>query len=231
MIRRSWRDRASGSTSAAPFAGRTSRIALARVLGLVGIALYNWWIVVAVQGRLLTSTDAFFSDLEAVGRPDANVLQNLDLIAGLTLLAALLLRGSRGPRGRRSEWKWLIAFSVAAGFGGRFAYACAEGLSARCRSAEWHFRLPPHHYIHVVVGVVEFAAATFSVYLAWQRTRAQRTVLARGVKSIGVALLVGYPLLGIAYLSDRLGAYFEPIFFVGFSLMVAIELFERTERH
>jgi hypothetical protein len=228
MIRRNWRDRASGSIGA-PFAGRSARIALARVLGLVGIALYNWWIVVAVQGRLLTNTDAFFSDLEAVGRPDANVLQNLDLIAGVILLAAFLLRGSRGPRGARSEWKWLVIFSIAAGFGGRFAYACAEGLSASCRSAEWHLRLPAHHYIHVVVGVVEFAAATFSVYLAWRRTRMQRTAIALGIKSIGVALLVGYPLLGVAYLSDRLGAYFEPIFFVSFSLVAAIELFERTE--
>jgi hypothetical protein len=230
MIRRSGRDRASGSSGGAPFAGRASRIALARVLVLVGIALYNWWIVVAVQGRLLTNSDEFFSDLEAVGRPDANVLQNLDFIAGLTLLAALLLRGSRGPPGARCDMKWDGVFSIATGLGGRFAYACSEGLIASCRSAEWHLRLPAHHYVHVVVGIVEFAAATFSVYLAWQRTRTQRTAIALGVKSIGVSLLVGYPLLAVAYLSDGLGAYFEPIFFVSFSLMVAIELFERSER-
>jgi hypothetical protein len=30
----------------------------------------------------------------------------------------------------------------------------------------------------------------------------------------------------VAYLSDRLGAFVEPVFFVCFSLMVAVELFE-----
>ena len=99
-------------------------------VGAVGIALYNWWIPVALSGRLLTTPDELFSDLEASGRPDATLLQHLDLAAGLVLLAALLLRGPIGRGGRRSEWPWLLAFAVSGAVGGQFAYACPEGISA-----------------------------------------------------------------------------------------------------
>ena len=79
---------------------------------------------------------------------------------GSCWLLALLLRGPT-PKGR----------SVASGSGwwrsrrpgrtgGRYTYACAEGLSAACRSMEWHLRLPVHHYVHVVSGIAEFATLT-----------------------------------------------------------------------
>jgi hypothetical protein len=203
---------------------------VAQLLGLVGIVLYNWWVWVVVATNLLTNTDAFFSDLEATGRPDASLFQHLDLAAGLVMLAAFLLRGPWGPEGKRKEWRWLLLFSVAGAVGGHFAYACPEGLSETCRSNEWHLRLPLHHYLHVVSGIIEFAAITIAVYLAWQRTREHRDWAARGVKGVAVAMMIGYPLLAIAYLTDRFGAFVEPIFFTGFSIMVAIELLEPKRR-
>ena len=216
------------ASDATPFAPRfTAAVVLAEVLGLVGIALYNWWVYVAATGNLMRSSDEFFSDLEAVGRPDAALLQHLDLAAGLVLLTALLLRGPRGPLGRRSEWIWLVAFSVSGAIGGHFAYACQEGLSAACRSDEWHLQLPLHHYLHVVSGVVEFATVTLAVFLMRKRTLHQSTVVARVVASVWWTLLVAYPLLGAAYLSDRFGAYIEPVFFLCFSAIVAIEILER----
>lgn len=208
------------------FSRRSSRVLFGRILGVLGLAIYNWWIVVASNSHLLTGSDELFSDLEAFGRPDANLLQRLDLVAGLTLLAALLLRGPSGRLGPRPEWKWLVGFSAAAALGGQFAYACSEGLSAVCRRAEWHLQLPFHHYVHVLSGVVEFAAATMAIYLAGKRTRGQRTLAARAIKWIAVTLLVAYPLLGVCYVSDRFGAFVEPVFFVCFSTVVAIELFE-----
>jgi hypothetical protein len=42
------------------------------------------------------------------------------------------------------------------------------------------------------------------------------------------AALIAYPLLGAAYLTDRLGGIMEAVFFAGFSLMVATQLAERT---
>ena len=156
-------------------AGRPGCRALApagrRGVGVVGIALYNWWIPVAFDRHLMSSPDELFSDLEATGRPDAALLQHLDLAAGIVLLAALLLRGAVGRSGRRAEWPWLVAFAVAGAVGGQFSYACPEGLSASCRAAEWRLALPHHHYVHVFAGIAEFVFGTVAVYLAWQRTR------------------------------------------------------------
>ena len=208
----------------------TLRVGLSQLLGLAGIVLYNWWVYVLVATTVLTSTDEFFSDLEATGRPDAALFQHLDLAAGIVMVAAFLLRGPWGPNGKRREWRWLVVFAVAGAIGGHYSYSCPEGLSAACRSAEWHLRLPLHHYLHVVSGVIEFATMTAAVYFAWRRTRSDGGWVALAVKWSGVALLVGYPLLAIAYLADEFGAIVEPVFFVAFSVMVFVELFEPSKK-
>ena len=205
----------------------TTTIILAEVLGLVGIALYNWWVYVAVAGHEMRSGGEFFSDLEASGRPDASMLQHLDLAAGIVLLAALLLRGPRGPLGRRPEWIWLVAFTICGAIGGHFAYACQEGLSATCRRAEWHLQLPLHHYLHVVSGLLEFATMTVAVSLMRKRTRDYASGVARLARTVWRTLLVAYPVLAVAYLSDRFGAFIEPVFFICFSAIVAAEILER----
>jgi hypothetical protein len=203
---------------------------VAQFLGLVGIVLYNWWVWVIVATNLLVSTDEFFSDLEATGRPDATLFSHFDLAAGIVMFVAFLVRGPWGPKGKRNEWRWLLLFAAAGAVGGHFSYACPEGLSAACRSAEWHLRLPLHHYLHVFSGIIEFATMTTAVFLAWKRTRDDSGWVSRSVKGVGVAMLIGYPLLGVAYLTDRFGAFVEPIFFVCFSVMVAIELLEPRRR-
>jgi hypothetical protein len=210
--------------------GDSVRIFVARFLGLVGIVFYNWWVWVLVATNLLGSTDEFFSDLEATGRHDATLFQHFDLAAGLVMLVAFLLRGPWGPTGKRKEWRWLLLFAVAGTVGGHYGYACPEGLSAACRNAEWHLRLPLHHYVHVVSGIIEFTAMTIAVYFAWKRTREESGWVARGVKVVALTMLIGYPLLAVAYLTDRFGAIVEPLFFVCFSVMVAIELFEPRRR-
>ncbi len=208
----------------------TLRVGLAQLLGLVGIALYNWWVYVLVGTTILTSTDEFFSDLEATGRPDAALFQHLDLAAGIVMVVAFLLRGPWGPKGQRGEWRWLVLFAIAGAVGGHYAYACPEGLSTACRSAEWHLRLPLHHYLHIGAGIIEFAMMTTAIYFAWKRTRNEPGWVAPAVKWSGIALLIGYPLLAVAYLTDEFGALVEPIFFVAFSVMVFVELFEPSRR-
>ena len=205
-----------------------ARVLIARGLGIVGVLLYNWWVVVAIHGNLLTSSDEFFSDLEAVGRPDAATLQHLDLAAGVVMVAALMLRGARSRGTTRAEWPWLVGFAFAGALGGQFAYACSEALSSTCRSAEWHLQLPAHHYVHVLAGIIEFATATTASYVAWRRTRNDNVAVARVIRGVGVALIVGYPLLALAYLGDRYGAFIEPIFFLCFSTLATIELFEKS---
>ena len=202
------------------------RVVASRIIGVISIALYNWWIVVVFDRHLLTSPNAFFSDLEATGRADAALLSHVDLAAGLLLVVALMLRGPRSKGLVRPEWSLLVAYAFAGAIGGQVPYACSEGLSHACRVAEWHLRLPLHHYVHVVAGIFEFAFATSAIYLAWRRTRASTGRSNQLLSWLGVALIVGYPLLGVAYLTNRFGAVVEPIFFICFSAIAAFELFE-----
>ncbi len=91
---------------------------------------------------------------------------------------------------------------------------------------EWHLQLPLHHYVHVVSGIAEFATLTTAAIIAWRRTRHEGTRPSRIYSGVVAVLLVGYPLLGLVYLTDRLGTLVEPVFFVAFSVMVLAELFE-----
>ena len=109
---------------------------------MVGVLSYNWWVVVPFVPGLMPSVNGFFSDLEVAGRPHAALMSDADMLAGVTMLAALLLRGAASRHGTRKEWKWMLAFAFAGTMGGRFPYACSEGLSATCRAIEWHLQLP-----------------------------------------------------------------------------------------
>jgi hypothetical protein len=197
-----------------------------RALGLAGVVAYNWWVVVPFVPGLMPSANGFFSDLEATGGRDATWMQHADLTAGILLVAAFVLRGAAGRDGRRPEWKWMVAFAAAGGVGGAYPYACAEGLSASCRRMEWHLQLPVHHYVHVVAGIAEFVFLTTAVLIAARRTRGTDTREAHVYHLLLEGLLVAYPLLGLAYLTDRLGTLIEPVFFLIFSAMVIVQLFE-----
>ena len=203
-----------------------ARVDAGRALGIAGIAAYNWWVLVPFVPGLMPSANGFFSDLEASGGRDATWMQHADLVAGVLLVAAFLLRGAAGRDGRRGEWKWMVAFAAAGAVGGEYPYACAEGLSATCRRLEWHLQLPVHHYVHVVAGIAEFVFLTVAVLVAARRTRGRTTREARAYHLLLQGLLIAYPLLGLAYLTDRLGTLIEPVFFITFSTMVVVELFE-----
>ena len=208
----------------------TARVAAAKVLGVAGVVAYNWWVVVPFVPGLMPSINGFFSDLEATGRPHAALMSDADFCSGILLLAAFLLRGSTSHHGVRREWKWMVAFALAGAIGGRYPYACSEGLSAACRRLEWHLQLPVHHYVHVVSGIAEFATLTTAAVIAFRRTRHEGTLEARAYSAVVTVLLIGYPLLGLVYITDRLGTFVEPIFFVAFSTMVLAELFEPISR-
>ncbi|MGH9081189.1 MAG: hypothetical protein ACRDYE_14155 [Acidimicrobiales bacterium] len=124
----------------------------------------------------------------------------------------------------------MVGFAVAGAVGGRYPYACAEGLSASCRRLEWHLQLPLHHYVHVASGIAEFVTITVAAVVAMRRTRGNSTPAARVYAGTVKVLVIGYPLLGLAYLTDRLGTLVEPVFFLAFSSMVLTELFEPAGR-
>ena len=208
----------------------SATVVAARVAAVAGVVAYNWWVVVPFVPGLMPSVNGFFSDLEVAGRPHAAQMSDADMAAGLLMLAALLLRGPVARHGVRREWTWMVAFAVAGTVGGRFPYACSEGLSATCRSLEWHLSLPPHHYIHVVSGIAEFGTLTTAAVIAMLRTRNDGTRVSQIYAGIVKVLAVSYPFLGLVYLTDRLGTFVEPIFFIAFSLMLLAEVFEPTGR-
>jgi ABC-2 type transport system ATP-binding protein len=107
---------------------------------------------------------------------------------------------------------------------------CPDGISASCRRLEWHFQLPAAQYIHMAAGVGEFAAITIALLYAARRTRRTRTRPALIYRGLAGAALVAYPLLGAAYLSDRLGGIMEAVFFTGVSVMVITQIAERAGR-
>ena len=202
------------------------RLVAARALAVVGVLAYNWWVVVPFIHGLMPSVNGFFSDLEVTGMPGSRFMSDADVLSGVAMLAALVLRGPDAADGPRREWKWLLLFAGAGVVGGRFAYACSEGLSATCRRLEWQLALPVHHYVHMAAGIVEFASLTVAAVVAWRRTRGRPEPIARAYRRIVDLLAVGYPLLGVAYLTDRMGMLVEPLFFLSFSAMVLVSVLE-----
>jgi hypothetical protein len=212
---------------AARSAARRLRRATAPLLGAAGAIAYNWWIAVLFIPGLLTSVNAFYSDLEASGLRDATLFQHLDIVAGLCWLVALVIRGSVGRDGsRRAEWLWCVACALCGGLGGVFVESCPEGTNEVCRNLEWHLHLPLHHYLHLVVGTGEFAFAVVAMLIAAKRTRHQRTPEGRVYVGLFAGLVVVGPLLGLAYLTDRLGALLEPWYFLGLTMLMLTELVE-----
>jgi prepilin signal peptidase PulO-like enzyme (type II secretory pathway) len=202
------------------------RLTAARTLGVAGLIAYNWWVAAPFQPGWLRSSNALFSDLAASDQPHALTLQHLDLTAGLLLVSALLLRGPIGRSGSRPEWKWLVAFAAMASAGGAFPYTCASGLDHGCRSLERQMQLPPTHYMHMLAGIGEFVTITLALWIAYRRTRADGTAQAALMHFLVAMLVIAYPLLAVAYFGDRWGTIVEPMFFVAFTVLTAVTLFE-----
>ncbi len=205
-----------------------SRARTAWILGIAGLAAYNWWLLVPLKPGLMTWPDELFSNLEVTGQPYAAVMQHCDLASGLLLVAAFAVTGPGAGRPGRREWLSMLAFAVAGALGGLFPEVCADGINATCRGEEWRFELPAAQYIHMVAGFFEFAAITLALVYAVRRSRSSRSGPARVYRSLARGALIAYPLLGAAYLTDRLGAIMEAVFFIGFTITVASQLAERT---
>lgn len=204
-----------------------ARLAVTWAAGTAGLLAYNWWVLAAFRPGLIRSPSELFSNLEVSGQPFAAAMQHADLAAGLLLLVAFLAAGAWSiPAGRR-EWLGMVIFAVAGAVGGIFPQACADDNSA-CRAKELAFKLPLQQYIHAAAGICEFAGITIALVFAFQRTRSRQTASARIYRDLIGAAAAAYPLLGLAYLLDRLGGVMEMIFFTGFTVVVLTQLAERT---
>jgi Protein of unknown function (DUF998) len=209
------------------------RIAVGWALAVAGLIAYNWWVLVPLRPGLMSSPNELFSNLEVTGQPYATAMQHADLLSGVLLLIAFAVIGYRASVGGRGEWLALLLFAVCGSLGGLFPEVCADGINARCRSQEWKFQLPASQYLHITAGIFEFAGITVALLLAYRRTRDERSQgqpgrVARTYQALAVAAVVGYPLLGLAYLINRMGGVMEAVFFVGFTVMVLTQVAERT---
>ncbi len=205
------------------------RAVVAWTSGIAGLIVYNWWVLVPLRPGLMVSPNELFSDLEVTGRPFATAMQHADLASGLLLSVAFLAAGRRGARGGRREWLAMMVFAVAGALGGAFPEMCSDGTNAVCRSRELRFQLPAQQYMHIVAGILEFGGITVALFYAWRRTRTDKTANARVYRGLGRAAFVAYPILGLAYLLNRLGSVVEAVFFVSFTLIVLAQLHERTD--
>ncbi len=74
--------RSAGTDTAAGGPPRT-RSVITWILGIAGLAAYNWWLLVPVRPGLMSSPDELFSNLEVTGQPFAALMQRADLTAGI----------------------------------------------------------------------------------------------------------------------------------------------------
>jgi Protein of unknown function (DUF998) len=200
---------------------------LAWALGTAGLLAYSWWVLVPLKPGLMRSPDELFSNLEVTGQPFAAAMQHADFISGMLLVGAIWAAG-RGGRLSRREWLAMLGFGVSGALGGLFPEVCADGVNAACRRMEVHFQLPASQYIHMAMGIFEFFFITVALACAVLRTRGQHTWAAVVYRGLARGAAVAYPLLGGAYLVNRLGGVMEAVFFVGFTVMVVAQLAERT---
>ena len=199
---------------------------IALVLIVVGLLLYNWWILVPLKPGLMHSPNELFSDLEVTGQPFAAAMQYADLMSGVLVLAALLLIGCQKKRPEFREWVAMIVFAGAVIIGGIFEESCPDGISAACRSLEWSFQLPLHHYLHIIAGIFEFGGITFALAFAYRRTRGLKTFRAKIYRRLGRGAFAAYPILGLAYIVNILGSLIEAVFFTSFAIIVMAQLFD-----
>jgi hypothetical protein len=197
-------------------------------VGIAGLLAFNWWVLVPLRPGLMSSPSELFSNLEVTGQPFASWMQHADVLSGLLLAGAFLAAGSRSIPGGGREWLGMLVFAATETLGGLYPEACPDEISASCRATEWSFQLPLQQYVHMLAGILQFGGITVAVVLAFRRTRAERTITARVYRRLAMAAAAAYPLLGAAYLLDRLGGLMEAVFFTGFTVIAATQLAERT---
>jgi hypothetical protein len=207
-----------------------SRRIAAWVLAAGGLLAYNWWVLVPLKPGLMTSPDELFSNLEVSGQPYATAMQLADLLSGVLLFAAFVVMGRRSAPGGGRDWLAMLGFAVAGAAGGLFPEVCEDGINAVCRRMEWHFELPASQYVHIGAGIVEFAAITVALFIATRRTASPPSAAGTAYRRLWRSALVAYPLLGLAYLTNRFGGVMEAVFFIGFTVMVVTQVAERTWR-
>jgi hypothetical protein len=200
---------------------------IAVVLGALAIALHNWWVYIYPAGWMPHhSFHALISEAAAVDQPHGRLLSMLDVIVGIALLVAFGLRWRFWKRTSIVMWIYGVMWALGGLFEGIFPMECASTPDKACGKAELKFTLPVHHYLHIGLGILEFAGGSFMILKAW-KTPAYGW-LARLGRWLAVSLLVCYPLIGLTFFTKHWQGIMEPVFFVIFSIIGGAVLWYRT---
>jgi len=163
------------------------------------------------------------------GQPFATSMQHSDLSIRVLWCCGRVLDFGHDERAEGvAGMTAMVVFSLAGALGGVFPEICSDGANALCRSRELRFQLPAQHTAYHR-RILEFGGITLALYYAWRRTRNSTTFTARIYKGLARSAIVGYPILGVAYLVNRLGSIAEAFFFLGFTVLVLTQLQERTD--
>ena len=199
---------------------------LAVVIGALAIALHNWWIYVYPAGWMPQgSFHALISEASASDQPHGSLLSGFDIAVGIALLVAFGLRYRYWSRVSLAMWVYGILWALGGLFEGIFPMQCASTPDKVCEKAELRFTLPVHHYLHIGLGVLEFAGGTFMIL----RARRMNSLgwLHRLGRVLTVAMLAWYPLIGLTFFTKKWQGITEPVFFVIFSVIGGAVLWYR----
>ena len=157
----------------------------------------------------------------------AGSMAGLALCVAFALLVAFGLRYRFWSRTSIAMWWYGVMWALGGLFEGIFPMQCASTPDKACGKAELRFTLPVHHYLHIGLGVLEFAGGSFMILKAW-RTPALGW-LARLGRVMSGWLLVIYPLIGLTFFTKKWQGIMEPVFFVTFTVIAAAVLWYRTD--
>lgn len=203
------------------------RTAMCRSALFFGLILLNWWLLLPFLGGWPNSLNGLMSDATATGSPDAQAIRVVEFLACGLLLAALFLRGPIDQNGKvRRDWWCTVALVMFEAFDALFVEACRSGTDHQCFKDEMSFSLPPHHYLHVAGGVLEWSFALAAVILGLRRLRSIHSPLQHPYRSLLIFAIAVIAPLAAAFITHRLFVVVESTVYVAFSLLIYLQVAE-----
>ncbi|MFN8107655.1 MAG: DUF998 domain-containing protein [Nocardioidaceae bacterium] len=134
---------------------------------------YSTWVIAPWVGSELSPRTSFVSELYAEGQPFAHLFRLSDAIAGVSLVAAMLLWRAPGTPAWWRVGRWSIAgFGLSTVLDATFPMSCTPSNDLACARRDAAFDVPLSHNIHnltsTLAGVFLLVA---SIALAMALTR------------------------------------------------------------
>ena len=188
---------------------------LAWACAIAGLAAYNWWILALFKPGLIVSPNELFSDMEVTGQPFATLMQHADLVSGLLVGGAFLAIGLTALHDAGGEWAGMMVFALGGALGGRVPGNLLRRRQRGLSPPGVPIPAPrPSSTCTSSLASSSLAASPWPSSTPGAGHAKDETRTATIYRGLARAALVGYPILGAAYLVNRLGGIAEACFFV-----------------